>query len=168
SGFIPLAAIGVFWSYALPPQVAACDYALSHGANSALNRDWSLIPGNVRGIFNLRPPDTSRSGVRFADITDGLSNTFAVGDAAGGNPNYLVRDLSKPTQPVIDPLTNLPTQVDQAWAAAGVGDTSHPFYGAILAVTAQYGLSPNPADEPMNNRLVAPSVSSGDPAGNNA
>src|SRR5262249_45965117 len=64
--------------------------------------------------------------------------------------------------------TNQPAVADQSWAAGGMGDTAHPFYAAIVAVTAQYGLGSNPNDEPMNRRLVTPSVYSGDPAGDNA
>src|SRR5262245_61479559 len=168
SGYIDLAPIAVQWSCALPPTAATCDYAFCRGANGAVHRDWTRIPQQVRGVFNIRPPDEPRSGVRFADMLDGASNTLAMGDAAGGNSLYLVRDLNTPTQAAIDGTTGQPARVEQAWCASGVGVPSHPWYGSVLAVTAQYGLSPSPRDEPMNNRLVAPSIWGNDNAGDNA
>ena len=131
----------------------------------ALNRDWTRIPLQVRGVFNVRPT-TDKSGVRIADIADGCSNTIAMGDAAGGTPVYLVRDLTNPTQAVIDPLTGQPARLEQSWGAAGVGEASHPYYGSVFAVTAQYGLAPDPRDEPMNRRPGTPTVFGGDPRGN--
>lgn len=168
SGSMDLAPIAAQWGCPLPPRVASCDYAFSKGANSALNRDWTRIPLAARGVFNVRPPDVARPGVRFADIVDGASNTLAIGDAAGGTQRFQARDLTNPTQPVIDVLTGLPAQVDQSWSAAGVGDPGHPYYGSAFAVTAQYGIGANPRDEPMNSKFTAPSIASGDPPGDNA
>src|SRR5260370_384918 len=120
SGSIDLSAIAVQWSNPLPPTAAACDYAFCKGANGALNRDWSKVPLQVRGVFNIRPPDTPHAGVRILDISDGTSNTFAVGEAAGGTPLFLIRDLNNPTQPAIDVLSGQPARADQSWSAAGV------------------------------------------------
>ncbi len=103
----------------------------------------------------------------MTDITDGTSSTFALGEAAGGNSLYLVRDLNNPTQPVVYSVTGQPTPIEQSWSAAGVGDTTHPFYGSVFAVTAQYGIGPDPRDEPMNRRPATPTVASGDPRGDN-
>ena len=63
---------------------------------------WLRVPPEARGVFNVRPPDEPRAGVRFADMTDGTSSTFAMGDAAGGTPRYLVRDRNNPSQAAID------------------------------------------------------------------
>jgi prepilin-type processing-associated H-X9-DG protein len=168
SGWMDLTPIGPMWGYKLPPRVAACDYALCRGANGALNRDWTRIPPQVRGLFNIRQPGQAQSGVRLTDIQDGTSATMAMGDAAGGNGMYQVADLNNPTQPAIDPLTKQPALAEQAWGAAGVSDAQHPWYTSLFAVTAQYGLAPDPRDEPMNRRPVTPTAQGGDPRGDNA
>jgi prepilin-type processing-associated H-X9-DG protein len=164
-GVMDLAPIAAQWSTPLPPIAATCDYAFCHGANGALHRDWTRIPPMVRGVFNIRPPGELRPGVRLLDISDGTSTTFAMGEAAGGSPMYLVRDLNDPTRPAVDPLTGQPAMLEQSWGAAGVTDSSHPWYGSVLAVTAQYGLAPDPRDEPMNRRPATPTIYGADPRG---
>jgi prepilin-type N-terminal cleavage/methylation domain-containing protein/prepilin-type processing-associated H-X9-DG protein len=166
SGNMDLGPIAAQWNTSLPPLAASCDYAFCKGANGALVRDANRTPAEVRGVFAVAPPGPS-AGVRLSDITDGTSSTFALGEAAGGNPLYLVRDLNNPNQPVVYSVTGLPTPIDQAWGAAGAADSSHPFYGSVFAVTAQYGLGPDPRDEPMNRRPATPTVASGDPRGDN-
>ncbi len=167
AGSMDLSAIAVQWGVPLPPTAACCDYAFCKGANSALNRDWSKVPLAVRGVFNVRTPGSLKSGVRLLDIADGTSSTFAMGEAAGGTPAFLLRDLNNPTIAVIDPLSGQPAQADQSWSAAGISDAGHPYYGSVFGVTAQYGLAPDPRDEPLNRRLVTPTIFSGDPRGDN-
>ncbi len=166
-GSIDLGPIAAQWQTPLPPVAASCDYAFCHGANGAVEQDWNRIPLPVRGVFHIRPPDTPHAGVRLTDVLDGTSATLAMGDASGASPLYLVRDLQHPDQPVRDALTGQTIRIDQSWSAAGMGDTTHPWYGSVMAVTAQYGLDPDPRDEPMNRRLVAPTVYGGDPRGDN-
>lgn len=166
-GRLDLTAIAAQWSTTLPPYVATCDYAFCKGANGAVHRDWTRTPVSVRGVFQIRQPSSGPMGIALTEITDGTSSTFAMGDAAGGSMVYLARDLTNPTQPALD-STGQPVMLEQSWGAAGVGDTSHPWYGSVFAVTAQYGLLPNPVDEPMNRRPATPTVFSNDPAGDNS
>lgn len=165
-GSIALDAIASQWNLTLPPAAAGIDYALCKGANAAIHRRWEKAPAEVRGMFGIRGRD--EKGTRLGEITDGTSNTFAIGEAAGGNPYYLVRDLADPAAPAINPFTGRPMPIDQSWGAAGVTDASHPWYGSVFAVTAQYGLAPDPRDEPMNRRPATPTIWGQDPKGDNA
>src|SRR5438874_2192617 len=100
-GSINLGPIAAQWGTSLPPVAASCDYAFCRGANGAVHQDWERIPPTVRGVFNIRPSENLRS-LRITDIQDGTSNTFAMGEAAGGNKQLLIRDLKNPTKPVLD------------------------------------------------------------------
>jgi prepilin-type N-terminal cleavage/methylation domain-containing protein/prepilin-type processing-associated H-X9-DG protein len=166
-GEIDLKPLESQWHTTLPPVAASCDYILCKGANAALPQDGTRTPLEVRGVFSIHPTWDDKPGVRLSDIVDGTSNTFAIGEGAAGTQYYLVRDLINPDEPVTD-LTGQPVAVDQSWSAAGCGDHSHPFYGSVFGVTAQYGLAPDPQDEPMNRRLVTPTVRGVDPKGDNS
>ncbi|HZY84190.1 MAG TPA: DUF1559 domain-containing protein, partial [Gemmataceae bacterium] len=118
------------------------------------NPDFTNLDGITSGLV-----------VRLTDVTDGASNTFAIGEGAGNSPRYLLREMSYNDQGVIlgagpatNPYTGTAIQPDQAWAAASLAGENHPWYTSVFGVTAQYGLAPNPRDEPMNNRLVMPSA----------
>jgi prepilin-type processing-associated H-X9-DG protein len=149
----------------LPPLAGAVDYAFCKGANAALNLGGERVPQKVRGVFGVHRP--GESGVRLTDIHDGTSSTLAIGDASAGTSYYLVRDLANPSQPAIYPLTGRPINLEQSWSAAGVGVPSHPWYGSVFGVTAQYGLDPDPRDEPMNRRPATPTFYGDDPRGDN-
>ncbi len=167
-GSIDLSAAAAQWNLQLPPTAAACDYALSHGANGALSRNWPRQPLQVRGIFGFRRSSELNTCVRLTDVRDGTSTTFAVGEAAGGTSAYLVRDLNRPDQPALVTTTGQTNPIDQAWAAASMEYTDNPWYGSVFAVTAQYGLPPDPRDEPMNRSPVTPTAYGADPRGDNA
>ena len=161
-GRIDLAPMAAQWSCPLPPYAGALDYALNKGASGSLHPRGKRVPAAVRGAFDIGPPEDSHRGVRVTDIGDGSSGTFAMGEAAGGTPGLIVRSLDDPASPAIDPETGQGAIIDQSWGAAGVGDTGHPWYGSVFAVTAQFGLSPDPRDEPMNRLLLTPTVYGGD------
>jgi prepilin-type N-terminal cleavage/methylation domain-containing protein/prepilin-type processing-associated H-X9-DG protein len=169
------------WGASMPPYVGSCDYVLCKGANACLWTDTSAIPPQAKGLFNesqfrsIASPCGGGPGVpipqqavRFTNITDGLSSTIAVGEAAGGNPYYVIADLNNLSQPAVDPFLGGPATMEQAWAAASVGDSQHPWYAGILGVTAQIGFGPNPMDEPMNRRPGMPTLLGNDPTGSNA
>ena len=165
-GSMDLTPLRAQWGCAMPPSAACCDYAFCKGANAGLYWDASKIPATARGIFNISSADYPFR-VRLSDITDGTTTTIAMGDAAGGSPLYPVCQLKNRNQVAIDPLTRRPDYLEQSWSAAGVGDPNHPWYGSVLAVTAQYGLDPNPQDEGMNRRPGTPTVVGSDPSGYN-
>jgi prepilin-type N-terminal cleavage/methylation domain-containing protein/prepilin-type processing-associated H-X9-DG protein len=165
-GSLDLGPIAAQWGMTLPPTAACCDYALCKGANAALNLNWNRVPVPVRGVFGIRKPQ--EPGVRIAEITDGTSSTIAMGDAAGGNPQYLAADLSTPSLPAVNPFTGQTVPIEQSWGAAGITEAGHPWYGSIFAVTAQYGLAPNPRFEPMNRRPTRPTVWGMDTKGDNS
>ncbi len=166
NGAIELKALADSWDCPLPDRVGSTDYAFCKGANAALHRDARRTPSQVRGAFDIRPSERE-PGIRLLQITDGTSNTFAMGEAAGGTPRFLVRDLDQPTTAAINSLTGQLAQIDQSWSAASVTTPAQPWYGSIFAVTAQYGLGSQPRYEPMNVPLCAPTIWGNDPVGNN-
>ena len=168
------------WSCPMPPVVGTTDYILCKGANAGLSADPTKISLRVRGLFNITQANYQANGiqpvnwlptpefqVKLTDIADGLSNTIAIGEGAGGNPLFPVADLSNPGQPVIEPFVNGPALMDQGWATASLGDPSHPWYAGIFGVTAQFGLAPNPNDEPMNLSPGTPTIIGSDSSGYN-
>jgi prepilin-type N-terminal cleavage/methylation domain-containing protein/prepilin-type processing-associated H-X9-DG protein len=136
------------------PNPAACDYMLSKGANAALC-EFIQLPAVARGAFDVNSRTT------FAEITDGTSNTFAAGEAAGGNPRYGLRRYYHDTTPATSYL--FPGQspwIDQSWSAGPAATTELHSLGLMgggtLGVTALRGGHADPFDEPMNRALALP------------
>jgi prepilin-type N-terminal cleavage/methylation domain-containing protein/prepilin-type processing-associated H-X9-DG protein len=159
------------WNTPMPPFIGASDYVLCKGARAQIAVTPADIPIQARGLFNISQADwtagnggqiqwspTPQFRVRFLDITDGLTSTIALGEAAGGNSYFVVADINNLNQPAVEPFINGPAVMDQGWSAASLGDTQHPWYAGIFGVTAQWGLSPAPMDEPMNRRPGMPSI----------
>jgi prepilin-type processing-associated H-X9-DG protein len=160
TGSMDLRDYATFWSCYLPPSAGSTDYAFNKGANATLTRRSSRIPYDVRGTFDVN------SKVRIADIYDGTSMTFAMGEASGGE-NFPIRSLIDPTQTVIDPATGRTALADTGWATGCVGNAGNPYYSSLFAVTAQYGFAPDFRDEPLNRKPVTPTMDGGDATGRN-
>jgi prepilin-type N-terminal cleavage/methylation domain-containing protein/prepilin-type processing-associated H-X9-DG protein len=183
SGKIDLTPYVQQWQAPMPPFVGSSDYVFCKGANASLDATPAMIPASARGLFDVVTADntaraigqqvqidwrpTPQVRIRLIDISDGQSSTFAIGEAAGGNSHYLVADYHNPSQPVIEPFWNGPVVMDQAWGAASLGDSGHPWFAGLFGVTAQFGLLPDPMDEPMNRRPGMPTVIGSDGSGFN-
>ena len=82
---------------------------------------------------------------------------------------HLVRDQLESVLPrgVSLVYAGRPALLDQSWGATGFGDSAHPWYAGVLAVTAQFGLPPDVRDEPMNRSPGTPTVYGSDASGFN-
>ena len=169
AGGIDLAPIQAQWGFPMPPFAAGVDYAFCKGANAGLGIDPDRVPAAVRGPFAVAVrdgPRVAKGTTTLLDVADGTANTFAAGEAAGGTRRYPVRNLNN-TQPAADPFTGGPALIEQAWGATGFAPRSHPWYGSVLAVTAQFGMAPDVRDEPLNRSPATPTVLGSDPSGFN-
>jgi prepilin-type N-terminal cleavage/methylation domain-containing protein/prepilin-type processing-associated H-X9-DG protein len=150
SGNIDLEELQAFAGFELP-NPAAGDYQFCKGTNAALCSTVQF-PLPARGVFDVN------TNTRIADIVDGTSNTIAVGEGAGGNPHYLMRNYYTDTGFAPDPVTGGPQIADQSWAAGALATHAlHSIefaFGSSLAVTAERGGFAPVFDEPMNNPLV--------------
>jgi prepilin-type N-terminal cleavage/methylation domain-containing protein/prepilin-type processing-associated H-X9-DG protein len=133
------------------PNPAASDYLLCKGANAALCR-ITQVPLRARGVFDVN------TSIRLTDISDGASNTFAIGEGAGSNPRYGIRRYYPDTTPAVDLFPGQPDRIDQSWSSGPLATKalhSNAFlFGSCFGVTAQRGGYTPVMDEPMNQALV--------------
>jgi prepilin-type processing-associated H-X9-DG protein len=110
------------------------------------------IPGSARGVFDVN------TRTRIADITDGTSQTFAIGEGAGNNQRYVIRHYYPDTTPAADLFPGQSPLIDQSWSSGPLATKvlhSNGFLnGACMGITAIRGGYDPPLDEPMNNPLV--------------
>jgi prepilin-type N-terminal cleavage/methylation domain-containing protein/prepilin-type processing-associated H-X9-DG protein len=159
TGIMNLQEIAQQWNVKLPPVAGSTDYAFCKGANAVLMQQSGRIPKRARGVFDVN------SKVRLTDIIDGTSDTIAMGDAAGGRDSFRVRDVNKPgNEPILHAQKQEYIYIDQCWGAGCATNASDPYYGSVLAVTAQAGVPLDPRDEPMNRpgRVVTPTIDGGE------
>jgi prepilin-type processing-associated H-X9-DG protein len=136
------------------PNPAATDYVLCKGTNANLCPQ-TMLPFLARGPFDVN------SRTRIADIHDGTSNTFALGEGAGDSAVFRARKTYDANSAAS--FKGQQIRIDQGWAMGSVGsgymaDTGY-LYGSVLGVTAQRGGFTPPLDEPMNNPLVLATIS---------
>jgi prepilin-type N-terminal cleavage/methylation domain-containing protein/prepilin-type processing-associated H-X9-DG protein len=137
----------VYVNHPMPMAAGATDYLLCKGCNAALDGAPGQ-PRQTRGAFDVN------STTRIADIVDGTSNTFLIGEGSGNNPRYPARKAWDVTTPALNPMTGTPILLDQSWAAgliedSGVANSGY-LYGSVLGVTAMSGGFDPLHDEPMN------------------
>jgi len=153
----------------IPNDPGGVDYLLCKGSNAGL-------------AFTKQPPVLGAFGVdsktTIGSITDGTSNSFLIGEGAGGNPKWKLRaqygpnqtaDQNRPpyNQAALDNHGN-PILIDQAWGVGAIMDYGaasfpdkdnsydqkgwHYLFGSVFGVTAQRdGFHDGaPFDEPMN------------------
>jgi prepilin-type N-terminal cleavage/methylation domain-containing protein/prepilin-type processing-associated H-X9-DG protein len=133
------------------PNPAASDYLLCKGANAALCR-VTQVPRQARGVFDVN------SRTRLADITDGTSQTFAIGEGAGHNVRYGIRQFYPDTTPATNLFPGQPEQIDQSWSSGPLATSmfhSNAFlFGSCFGVAAERCGHTPVMDEPMNHPLV--------------
>jgi prepilin-type processing-associated H-X9-DG protein len=136
------------------PSPGATDYVFCKGPNANLC-PFSTLTRSVRGPFDVN------SATRLVEIVDGTSNTFALGEGAGGHAQFTARATWNSTTPLFDANAN-PVHLDQGWSMGMVvnGETAGDgyYFGSVLAVTAQRGGFNPPMDEPLNNSMVMAAV----------
>src|SRR5262249_49104805 len=130
------------------PNVASCDYLLCKGANAALC-EVTQVPRSARGVFDVN------TRTRIADVTDGTSNPFAIGEGAGNNPRFGIRRFYPDTTPPANLFPGQSTFIDQSWSSGPMATqalhTIGLLGGSCLGVTAQRGGQAQPLDERMNH-----------------
>jgi len=140
-----VAATGLDW----PVQFGLTNYLCSKGPNDA----WCLLPtdGNVVGMFELNRP------TRFRDVTDGTTNTFALGEGACGQ-SWKVCELGDCPTPAGSASNGEVFQPINAWIVAEVVSTGVKA-AAGFASTSIWGTT----RQPLNDNPVMESYASTGP-----
>ncbi len=137
------------------PNLAACDYLFCKGANAGMC-ERTQIPFSARGAFDVN------THTRYADIRDGASNTFAIGEGAGDNPRFGIRHFYPDPGPATDLFPGQSPFIDQSWSsgptATGALHSLGLLQAGCMGVTALRGGQPDPWDERMNNPFALPSL----------
>src|SRR5262249_2285543 len=146
------------------PNLAACDYLLCKGANAAMC-EVTQIPLSARGVFDVN------TKTRIADIRDGTSSTFAMGEGAGNNPRFGIRRWYQDTTPATGLFPGQSPWIDQSWSSGPTATNAlHSIgllQGAAMGITAVRGGHVPPFDERKNNPPGVPGLGINKGRGNN-
>ena len=102
------------------------------------------MPASVRGPFGLAVLENGRvvtGTITLVGMTDGTSNTFMVGEAAGGSNRFPIRNLDNSGAVVNDPFTGRPALLEQSWGATGFSDRLHHGEGVAVGMVLAAELS---------------------------
>jgi prepilin-type N-terminal cleavage/methylation domain-containing protein/prepilin-type processing-associated H-X9-DG protein len=160
--------MNTLYAYGFPAgyNVGHSDYALCRGANGSLVTNWTLVPKSVRGVFNIQVVGYPQVVIKLTDITDGTSNTIAIGDSVSGSNQFVARAVPGNTAILSPGGQQIP--LVQSWCA-GVLNTTKQWYGSAIAVTAQSGqIVGTERNEPINRSPGTPIVYTPDTTGLNA
>jgi prepilin-type N-terminal cleavage/methylation domain-containing protein/prepilin-type processing-associated H-X9-DG protein len=161
--------LSIYGEGLLPPMCNSTDYAMCRGQNGSLWWNWALIPVGSRGVFNLENEgiNPGKARVRILDITDGTSETLAMGDAASGSVLYQAKDPRTGT--VYPKGTMIQSALGASiWDGGGYG-TGTGYYGSVFAVTAQSQTAGFQLPTPMNMNPGMPSLcTQNETSGNNS
>lgn len=132
--------------------VGLTHYVFSKGSNDAIGVEGSTqqtlaalyddaptfgeIPSSERGMFNFN------QSTQFRDLVDGSSNTFAMGEGAGGPLNLLCAGLG-----CTDPLSTNNSEANVAWMIgepANRQDAEDKLYSSGLLASTVERLNKNP------------------------
>jgi len=113
-----------------------------------LSAPYGGVPRTERGAFDLNV------SVSIKDVTDGTSNTFAMGEAVGGDQWPVCRGTGCTEGAIaIDPISMLPRPASAAWIIAE--PSSADFAAAGLVSSSIYGCTM----EPLNKNPVTDTYS---------
>lgn len=110
--------------FGMPTVYGTTDYIYSKGATDGWCLAPSKPPANLRGSFWVN------EGIRFARVTDGTSNSFCMGEGAGGDRWLLCRGAGCTTV-FSGPMGKQPAT--GLWGVSGIGSTGFSGAGAIIA-----------------------------------